>query len=355
MKILFQQGRTTVGLYQHRHKSHCVVAKKTNLAGASHDTRKLALQEAQLLSRLKHPNVVKCLEHQEEGDSVTIVMEWADLGDLSQAIKSGSTMDVDGIMTVLIQLLLGLRYLHGMGLIHRDVKTKNILASRLIQGSNLLRVKLADFGIARLTTRSNGLAQTVIGTPYYSSPEIFSGDLYDCKSDIWSLGCVIYELASGSRPFVSSDFRDLSLKVRQCTYAPLSKELPFGLRDLVDSMLQPDPKNRPIPTQLLQHPFVKDHCDRLYALLRAGHHSPSDLCSSSDFMEKFGGLKAKLGTRGAAETFVSLMAPDLAPSLNLALGDNDYVRIAMKAWARRPSPSTETDDLTLTMQEIRKL
>lgn len=178
-KVLFQHERTTVSLghFTGKYNGQRVVLKRTDLRGASMETRRLAIQEGQLLSRLRHPNIIKCLDHYEENESIVVVMEWAELGDLGEAwIKPSSPKEIaDKCMDITIQILLALRHLHSMGTIHRDVKTKNILASRLVPGSPSLRVKLGDFGIARLTRSTAGMAKTTIGTPYYSSPEIFSG------------------------------------------------------------------------------------------------------------------------------------------------------------------------------------
>lgn len=181
-KILFQHDRTTVSLgdFPGKYNGQRVVLKRTDLRGAGLETRRLAIQEGQLLSRMRHPNIIKCLDHYEESESIVVIMEWAELGDLSEAwARPDNAKDLaDRCMEIIIQILLALRNMHSMGTIHRDVKTKNILASRLIPGSSSLRVKLGDFGIARMTRGSAGMARTTIGTPYYSSPEIFSG-IYD--------------------------------------------------------------------------------------------------------------------------------------------------------------------------------
>jgi serine/threonine protein kinase len=125
-------------------------------------------------------------------------------------------------MDVVIQVLLALRHLHSLGILHRDVKTRNILASHL-PSTGSLRVKLGDFGIARITTRTAGMARTTIGTPLYSSPEVFAGAEYDGRVDVWGLGCVAYELVSGQRPFQSGEFQRLADLVQHSVFPPLSK------------------------------------------------------------------------------------------------------------------------------------
>lgn len=180
IKVVYQHRRSSIYLATHRKygSAQKVILKETKLDGCSLEDRRLAIQEAHLLSRNRHPNIIKLLEHFEEGESIFLVMEWAEFGDLSMAWKrsEGSAEDFTmAVMVVLIQLLLALRHLHQAHIIHRDIKTRNILCGQLIPGSPLLRIKLADFGIARIVRCTASMAKTMIGTPYYSSPEIFSG------------------------------------------------------------------------------------------------------------------------------------------------------------------------------------
>lgn len=303
------------------------------------------------------------------------------LGDLSSAWKV-TVSSTEAVMDILIQMLLALRHLHSLGIIHRDVKTRNILASNLPQTGSL-RVKLGDFGIARHTTRSGGMARTTIGTPLYCSPEVFGGQEYDSRADIWSLGCVVYELLAGHRPFQSGEFRELAEMVQLSAYPPLSKyqnrpvilssfrEIPYGLRDLVDSMLQPEAKRRPSALELLGHPFVKEHCHRLYKQLTQPQPPATpapQVKSDPEFTGKFRALQLKLGTRGAAESFVELMAPEMNGELARVRGEAQLTELARRAWARRhsesaikanpiqesyhqPSLASSVDELTMTIQQ----
>lgn len=194
LETLHQYGRTTVLLAKHpkKYRGQRVVIKRTDLKGSSAETRRLAIQEAQMLSRLRHPNIVKCLETWESADDETIwiVMEWAELGDLSRFADGKLSINLQ--MDILIQLLLALKYLHELGIIHRDVKTRNILASPLLPGAggSGLRVKLADFGVARLLLK-DPMVKTTIGTPFYSCPEIFSGTL------LYIVSCLIVWFCDG--------------------------------------------------------------------------------------------------------------------------------------------------------------
>ena len=181
IRTLYQHRRSSVYLATSHRKygTQRVVIKETRLEGSCLEDRRLAIQEAHLLSRNRHPNIIKLLDFFERDESIFLVMEWAEYGDLSMSWKRldiGEDFTMN-LMVVLIQLLLALRHLHQNHIIHRDIKTKNILTGPMIPGSALLRIKLGDFGIARIVrTSANSMAKTMIGTPYYSSPEIFSGN-----------------------------------------------------------------------------------------------------------------------------------------------------------------------------------
>lgn len=191
--------------------------------------------------------------------------------------------------------------------------------------------------------------------------------MYDSKSDIWSLGCVVYELVSGCRPFQSAEFRELSRKVRQGTYPPLSKyhmilfiwgsfqrDLPFGLRDIVDGMLQSDPASRPSATEILGHPYVREHCTRLFDLLQNCRSPPVDSCEK-EFIQKYRQLQGKLGARGAAEAIVELMAPDMCAQLVRARTEEQLINFARLAWNKhhnKMNDSTRSSDSSDSVQEL---
>ncbi|XP_019385546.1 PREDICTED: serine/threonine-protein kinase Nek3 isoform X5 [Crocodylus porosus] len=153
-------------------------------------------KEAILLAKMKHPNIVGYKESFEADGHLYIVMEYCDDGDLMQKIKRqrGKLFPEDTILCWFVQLCLGVKYIHDKRVLHRDIKSKNIF---LTQNG---KVKLGDFGSARLLKNATAYACTYVGTPYYVPPEIWENMPYNNKSDIWSLGCVLYELCTLKHP-----------------------------------------------------------------------------------------------------------------------------------------------------------
>ncbi|KYO34354.1 serine/threonine-protein kinase Nek3-like [Alligator mississippiensis] len=153
-------------------------------------------KEAILLAKMKHPNIVAYKESFEADGHLYIVMEYCDDGDLMQKIKHqrGKPFPQDTILGWFVQLCLGVKHIHDKCVLHRDIKSKNIF---LTQNG---KVKLGDFGSARLLKNATAYACTYVGTPYYVPPEIWENMPYNNKSDIWSLGCVLYELCTLKHP-----------------------------------------------------------------------------------------------------------------------------------------------------------
>lgn len=116
---------------------------------------------------------------------------------------------------------------------HRDIKSANILV-----GTNGA-CKLADFNVSKVVNGPNGLLRTQTGTPYYASPEVWNDKPYSFKSDIWSLGCVLYEMAALRPPFKSSDMKGLFKKVTKAEYPPLPNRYSKEFREIINLMLQP--------------------------------------------------------------------------------------------------------------------
>jgi len=215
---------------------------------------------AQLLKRLRHENIIGYFASFIEDESLHIVLEYADGGDLSQVIKAkrakGESFSEKQIMWWFVQLCLSMAYLHNdMRVLHRDLKTQNIF---LTQGRQV--VKLGDFGIAKVladTGTMKSMAKSVIGTPFYMSPELCEGKPYNHKSDVWALGCVLYEMATLKHAFDSNSLGALVLKILRGNYPPIDAEkYSANLRGLVDWMLKADPTDRPSVLQIVQTSWV---------------------------------------------------------------------------------------------------
>uniref|UniRef100_A0A3B3B5R9 NIMA related kinase 3 n=1 Tax=Oryzias melastigma TaxID=30732 RepID=A0A3B3B5R9_ORYME len=168
------------------------------------DSRK----EAILLSRMKHPNIVAFRESFELNDLLCIVMEYCSGGDLLQRIQQQKTTNfcTENILRWFAQMCAGAQHIHDKRVLHRDLKSKNIFLAG--DGS----IKLGDFGSACVLNSSKAYAHAYVGTPFYVAPEIWDNKPYNNKSDVWSLGCVLYELCTLQHPFQASSWKSLILK-----------------------------------------------------------------------------------------------------------------------------------------------
>lgn len=171
----------------------CIV-KEISLDKMGPKEAKMTEQESALLARLQHPNIVtfweSFVESKNRCKNLYIVMDFADGGDLTNLVKgrNGRYMPEAQVITLSVQICLALKHIHDRKILHRDLKCANIFLTK--KGI----VKLGDFGIAKVLRSTGDLASTQIGTPYFMSPEILENKKYNSKTDVWSLGCVIYEL-----------------------------------------------------------------------------------------------------------------------------------------------------------------
>ncbi len=138
-------------------------------------------------------------------------MEYCEVGDLAshikQKAKKGETFTEEEILNWFIQICIALDYIHGRKILHRDIKSQNIFLT------TNHTVKLGDFGISKLLESTNEAAMTVVGTPYYMSPEVCENKPYTFKSDVWALGCVLYELCTLQHAFSASNLLGLVYKI----------------------------------------------------------------------------------------------------------------------------------------------
>ena len=149
-------------------------------------------------------------------------------------------------------MCLAIKHVHDRKILHRDLKSQNIFLTRTG------RIKLGDFGIAKVLSSTVDNAKTMVGTPYYLSPEIVESRPYNFKSDIWSLGVLLYELCSLKPPFDASSLHFLALKIVRGVYQPLSKQLSQPLRNLIAKMLKTDPQARPNIHEILREPIIRN-------------------------------------------------------------------------------------------------
>ncbi|KAM3933009.1 serine/threonine-protein kinase Nek3 [Leptodactylus fuscus] len=205
-------------------------------------------QEAVLLAKMKHPNIVKFREAFEADDHLYIVMEYCDRGDLLDTIKHqrGKLFPEHTILHWFVQMCLAVQHIHEKRVLHRDIKSKNIFLT------HTRTIKLGDFGSARVLSSPMAYVCTYVGTPYYVPPEIWENLPYNNKSDIWSLGCVLYEICTLKHPFQAGSWKNLILKICRGTYSPLPSQYSYELRSLIKQIFRKDPRQRPSVNTILK-------------------------------------------------------------------------------------------------------
>jgi len=208
---------------------------------------------------LKHPNIVECTETFIEGGKLCIVMDWCQEGDLYNIMKKRGKTNPFPESTILdwfVQICLAVKHVHDRKILHRDLKTQNIF----VASSGLL--KLGDFGVAKVLNGTNVMTSTAVGTPYYLSPEICQNKRYNHKSDIWSLGCVLYEITCMKHAFDAQSLQLLIHKIVRGTFPPPPPKYSKELRNLITSMLNSDPRKRPSINELLQLPVMRERIQK---------------------------------------------------------------------------------------------
>lgn len=259
-EVLFTIGSGSYGRCQKiRRKSDgkVLVWKQLDYGSMGDSEKQMLVSEVNLLRELKHPNIVRYYDRIIDRGSTTlyIVMEYCEGGDLasliSSCIRDRRYLEEALVLRVLAQLALALRECHRRSdgrttVLHRDLKPANIfLDSRH-------NVKLGDFGLARILHHDTSFAKTFVGTPYYMSPEQMNQMSYNEKSDIWSLGCLLYELCALSPPFTAFNQRELAEKIREGRFRRIPYRYSEELNTLLSRMLHLKDYLRPSVDSILQ-------------------------------------------------------------------------------------------------------
>jgi hypothetical protein len=226
------------------HRSVAIKVMAPALA-ASQKARRRFVREARAAAAINHPNIVTIHTVDTEQDLPYLVMEFIPGCSLRQRIKTGPPLSLPEILRIGVQVATGLSAAHEQGVIHRDVKPANIM---LVDGVE--RVKITDFGLALAALDHSGITSQgqIVGTPAYMSPEQISGAAIDARSDLFSLGCVLYAIATGSSPFRGVTSLDVLRKVADLRPDPLeavNPGIPRAVSSLVERLLEKDPKDRP--------------------------------------------------------------------------------------------------------------
>ena len=228
--------------------------KSINIGKLDQNQREASLNEIRILASLNHPNIIGYKEafYDENSRTLNIIMEYADDGDINHKIqenlKRRLQFEESQVWEWIIQLLKGLKYLHDNKIMHRDLKCANIFLMK-----NGL-VKIGDLNVSKIT-KSN-MARTQTGTPYYIAPEIWKDKPYDYKCDIWSLGCIIYEICTSRPPFRGTSLAELGNNILRGYYLPFSG-FSNDIKNLIAKMLIVEPNKRASINELLNSEIIK--------------------------------------------------------------------------------------------------
>ena len=199
------------------------------------------LREAEAAGKLSHPNIVTIFDVGEEHDMAWMAMELLKGSDLADYCQKDSLLPVSKVMQIISSVAEALDYAHSHGVVHRDIKPDNII---LLEDE---QVKVADFGIARVMSASQTQTGVILGTPNYMSPEQVEGARVDGRSDLFSLGVVMYEMLSGEKPFHGDNLAHLMYAIANASYTPLSKvnpKVPECCNRIVKKLLIKNPERR---------------------------------------------------------------------------------------------------------------
>eukprot|EP00066_Takifugu_rubripes_P020697 XP_011609963.1 PREDICTED: serine/threonine-protein kinase 36 [Takifugu rubripes] len=227
-----------------------VALKFINKVGRSEKELQNLKREIEIMRGLQHPNIIKLFDSFETKTEIVIVTEYAE-GQLYQVLEDDGKLPETQVREIACQLASALYYLHSHRILHRDMKPQNVLLMK--DGT----VKLCDFGFARAMSFSTFVLTSIKGTPLYMCPELIQEKPYDHTADLWSLGCILYELHTGAPPFYTQSIFQL-LNHIVADPVPWPDTMSDDCLSFLKGLLRKDPQKRLSWSDLLRHPFVAD-------------------------------------------------------------------------------------------------
>lgn len=328
-----------------------LVCKELDLRGMGPRDREEASREVAMLRRVSAgcEFVVQYAEHFIQNEVLHIVMEYCGGGDLDSHIRAQEgPLEEREIWRMLLQVTLGLRWLHEHRIMHRDLKALNVFLTED------RRARIGDLGVSRLMSHSRDLARTVVGTPYYLSPEVLEEKPYCQRSDIWALGCILFELCARRRAFEARNQAALILRIVQGQRDELPEDTSRELLAVVDACLQLEPKQRPTAARLLEMPAAQSWAESLglclltrEELLAGGDPEKQSLARRARLLSKrivklYDGTLYSLSPESAAAFEKIYLFIQTKCSLDKGGADSDSVAEELETYVCQHLPTAET-------------
>ena len=245
IKFLNNGSYGKIYIIEHRNTHEKYAMKTIKIDGISRYQKQNILTELKILLTNTCEYMLKCYDLFICKHRICIVTEYIDGGDLAQFIKNNKTIKIEKIIEIFWKICKGINSMHKNNILHRDIKPANILITK--NGE----IKICDFGICKYI--HNNCADTIIGTPYFMSPEQVNHKKYDFKSDVWSIGCVLYCLLYGKHPFRGNSMNELNNNIQvKNPFIGLSKTQ-VALNDILKAMLNKNKSLRPNLNTLLSN------------------------------------------------------------------------------------------------------
>ena len=258
-EIIKQLGKgafSTVSLVRRKQDNKIYALKCVQISKLSVHERQNSLNEVRLLASINHKNIISYKEsfYNEKNQTLNIILEYADDGDLQTKIISKKSSDnyfeEKTIWSIFIQMVKGLNELHNKKIIHRDLKSANIFLMK--NGT----CKLGDLNVSKVV--ENELLRTQTGTPFFASPEIWEDKPYSFKSDIWSIGCILYQMAALKMPFQGKSIKEVYHNLKNVNIPPLPENYSDDLMIMIKKLLKLDPEERPSTKEILDDEIIKN-------------------------------------------------------------------------------------------------
>jgi len=291
-EIIKQLGKgafSTVSLVRRKQDHKIYALKCVQISKLSVHERQNSLNEVRLLASINHKNIISYKEsfYNEKNQTLNIILEYADDGDLQTKIiskkSSNNFFEEKTIWSIFIQMVKGLNELHNKKIIHRDLKSANIFLMK--NGT----CKLGDLNVSKVV--ENELLRTQTGTPFFASPEIWEDKPYSFKSDIWSIGCILYQMAALKMPFQGKSIKEVYRNLKNVNIPPLPENYSDDLMIMIKKLLKLDPEERPSTIEILDDEIIKNKMKIMF-------QNDNDLIDISMDVNNFQKFKNKKANNG---------------------------------------------------------